>query len=74
MVGSQCDDDLSVRLLNYTDRFARAGKSVIHVMVESDWICWNDLHNIGGDYNVEKRQLLAEVLDRGDGPYPALHS
>ncbi len=72
-VAGEAVSGLGLRIFNYTDRFAPAGKSVIQAMFESPWDPWNDLQ--GRDrpaYDAEKEHVATEILRRLEAYYPGL--
>ncbi|NHI84340.1 MAG: NAD(P)/FAD-dependent oxidoreductase, partial [Candidatus Thorarchaeota archaeon] len=73
-VGNRAVDCLPLRVLNYGDAFAPEGKTVIQVMLETDWDYWNDLRQNHDAYKLEKEQLAQEVLERLETYYPGLSS
>ncbi len=73
-LGPRTVDCLPLRVLNYGDKFAPAGKTVVQVMLETDWEYWSDLRRNLPLYEVEKGRIAADVLDRLEGQYPGLAS
>ena len=73
-LGPRTVDSLPLRVLNYSSEFAPPGKTVIQVMLETDWKHWSDLHQNQSLYEAEKERIVAEVLDRLEGQYPGLKS
>jgi phytoene dehydrogenase-like protein len=63
-----------VRVLNYGDAFAPEGKSVIQVMLETDWEYWYNLRQTHDDYKAEKKLLADEILKRLEVFYPGITS
>ncbi len=65
LVGSQSVHGVFVRLFNYSQRFAPAGKTVVQVEFETEWDYWHDLHESGrAGYDAEKQRLASELLAR----------
>ena len=74
-VGRQTIGGLGLRIFNYTNRFAPAGKSVIQASFESEWDHWNDLQNRDRSaYDAEKARCAQEVLRRLDARFPGIGS
>ncbi|MHA1934282.1 MAG: phytoene desaturase family protein [Candidatus Thorarchaeota archaeon] len=63
-----------LRVMNYGDAFAPEGKTVIQVMLETDWEYWNNLQMNREQYDNEKERLAAEVIKRLDDFYPGIAS
>jgi len=55
-------DWLGVRLFNYSSAFAPAGKTVVQVMVETQWQPWLQARENMEFYQAQKERLAAEVL------------
>lgn len=73
-VGNQAIDGLSLRLFNYSPRFAPPGKTVVQAMFETEWDFWNELQKDQPRYEAEKERVAAEVLSRLEAHYPGLSS
>jgi phytoene desaturase len=71
-VGRETINGIALRIFNYSDRFAPAGKTVVQVAFESEWDHWNDLHGDLRSYEAEKERVAAEVLDRLEAHYPGI--
>jgi phytoene desaturase len=68
-------DMLVTRILNYSDRFAPRGKTVVQVMFDSDWDYWYGLQSENKNaYKKEKSRVAAEVLERLQRHYPGIAS
>jgi phytoene dehydrogenase-like protein len=65
---------LPLRVLNYGDAYAPEGKSVIQVMLETDWDYWYDLRQNRDEYNAYKKELAGEILKRLEHFYPGITS
>ncbi len=65
---------LPLRVLNYGDAFAPEGKSVIQVMLETDWEYWYDLRQNRDEYKAMKKQLANEIVKRLEDFYPGIIS
>jgi phytoene dehydrogenase-like protein len=74
-VGHQRIDAIFTRIFNYSSRFAPPGKTVVQVLLETEWDSWNDLQREDRvRYDLEKERLAAEVLDRLEVHYPGISS
>jgi phytoene dehydrogenase-like protein len=71
-VGRQEIGGISLRIFNYSDRFAPPGKTVVQVIFETEWQHWKDLRNDPQAYNDEKERVAAEVVDRLEHRYPGI--
>jgi phytoene desaturase len=71
-VGGERIDGLMLRIFNYSDRFAPAGKTVIQASFETAWDHWSDLHEEPAAYDSEKERVAGEVLQRLETHYPGL--
>jgi len=71
-LGSGDTDALWLRIFNYSPRFAPPGKTVIQVMLETDWDHWHSLQRDRQRYLAEKERVAKEVLDRIEPYYPGL--
>jgi phytoene dehydrogenase-like protein len=60
---------LPLRVFNYGDAFAPEGKTVIQVMLETDWEYWN--HE---EYKAVKQQLAQEIIRRLELHFPGITS
>ncbi|MHA1963814.1 MAG: phytoene desaturase family protein [Candidatus Thorarchaeota archaeon] len=65
---------LPLRILNYGDAFAPEGKTVIQVMLETDWDYWFNLRQNRDEYNAVKKQVAEEVVKRLEIYYPGITS
>lgn len=63
---------LPLRVFNYSNAFAPAGKSVIQVMLETDWQYWDDLRQNKSKYDMEKKWLADTLIDHLEGIYPGI--
>ena len=71
-VGNVTIDGFPVRFFNYSQRFAPPGKSVVQVLLLTDWKYWNDLRSDPARYDLEKKRLTGETLARLERHYPGL--
>jgi phytoene dehydrogenase-like protein len=66
---------LSVRVFNYGESFAPAGKTVVQAAFDSEWAYWNGLRQRDrAAYDGEKQRVAAEVLERLETVLPGLGS
>ncbi len=65
---------LPLRVMNYSDAFAPEGKTVIQVMLETDWEYWFDLRQNHDEYNAMKTQIAGEIVKRLEVQYPGISS
>jgi phytoene desaturase len=62
-----------VRLLNYSPHFAPPGKTVVQVLLDSDWEHWQALERKGNQaYEDEKARVSGEALRRLEGHFPGI--
>jgi len=73
-LGSREISCLPLRVFNYSDKFAPLGKTVIQVMLETEWDYWDRLVTNRSEYEAEKQRIAAEVLSRLEEHYPGLGS
>ena len=73
-VGDQAIDGIMVRILNYSDRFAPPGKTVVQASFETEWDFWNELQRDRPRYDAEKKRVAAELLGRLETHYPGISS
>lgn len=72
--GSKAINGISVRIFNYSDRFAPPGKTVVQVMFDTDWDWWNELQKDRPGYEAEKVRVANQVLERLETHYPGISS
>jgi phytoene desaturase len=73
MVGGKPQSGFMLRIFNYDATLAPHGKTVLQVMVESDFDYWNDLQqNDRQRYEAEKAQVAHDVIERLEGHYPGV--
>jgi phytoene dehydrogenase-like protein len=70
--GERSVNYLPLRILNYSDAFAPAGKSVIQVMLETEWEYWYNLRQDSDAYRAKKKELAEEIISRLDDFYPGI--
>ncbi len=65
---------LPLRVFNYSDVFAPEGKSVIQIMLETDWEYWKTLRENREEYVAEKERIGRELIERLERFYPGISS
>jgi phytoene dehydrogenase-like protein len=65
---------LPLRIFNYGDEFAPPNKTVIQVMLETDWDYWYMLRQNREEYNSMKKQLAQDIIRRLEEQYPGITS
>lgn len=74
-IGSGQVRHLTIRVCNYSDRFAPPGKSVIQVEFEADWDYWNNLQRDDrARYDSEKERVATDILAWLEAYYPGITS
>ncbi|MBM4452396.1 MAG: NAD(P)/FAD-dependent oxidoreductase [Chloroflexi bacterium] len=73
-VGNQEIVGFSLRIFNYSTGFAPRGKTVVQVMLETEWDFWNDLQEDRQRYEAEKQRVAKKVLARLEAHYPGISS
>jgi phytoene dehydrogenase-like protein len=74
VIGEERTLGLSLRLFNYSARFAPLGKTVVQVLLESDWDYWSELRRGRPKYDAEKNRIAGDVLSRLDVLFPGIAS
>lgn len=65
-------DGITLRIFNYSDKFAPPGKTVVQAIFETEWDFWSELHKERARYDAEKERVAAEVLARLEAHYPGI--
>ncbi len=65
---------LPLRIMSYSDSFAPEGKTVIQVMLETDWEYWFDLRQNHEEYKAVKKQIAEQIIQRLEVQYPGITS
>jgi phytoene desaturase len=65
---------LPLRVMNYGDAFAPEGKTVIQVMLETNWEYWHNLRQNHDEYKDIKNQIAQEIIKRLEVHYPGITS
>jgi len=71
-VGNVVIDGFPLRFFNYSDKFAPPGKTVVQVLLLTDWKYWNDLKDDRERYEAAKKAVTAETLARLEKHYPGI--
>jgi phytoene desaturase len=71
-VGNVTVDGFPLRFFNYGKNFAPPGKTVVQVLLITDWKFWNDLLKNRELYEAEKKRVCAETLARLEAHYPGI--
>jgi phytoene dehydrogenase-like protein len=71
-VGNVVIDGFPLRFFNYSGKFAPPGKTVVQVLLLTDWKYWNDLRGDRERYEAAKKAVTAEVLARLEKNYPGI--
>jgi len=61
-----------LRIFNHSDVFAPEGKSVIQVILETEWDYWKNLRENREQYEIEKNRLAQDVIRRLENIYPGI--
>jgi phytoene dehydrogenase-like protein len=73
-VGNVKIDGFPLRFFNYSGKFSPPGKTVVQVLLITDWKFWNDLRQEPARYDAEKKRVTAETLARLEPHYPGITS
>ncbi|MHA1925845.1 MAG: phytoene desaturase family protein [Candidatus Thorarchaeota archaeon] len=65
---------LPLRVMNYSDAFAPEGRTVIQIMLETDWEYWFDLRQNHEEYKSMKKQIADEIIQKLEVQYPGITS
>jgi len=72
-VGNVAVDGFPLRFFNYGNHFAPPGKTVVQVLLITDWKFWNDLLQTDrAAYEAAKKTVTAETLVRLEAHYPGI--
>jgi phytoene desaturase len=74
VIGKVTVPGFPVRLFNYGGKFAPPGKTVVQVLVHTDWDYWHELQKDYPRYDAEKKRVAADVLARLEVHYPGITS
>ncbi len=74
-VGNVTIDGFPLRFFNYGTQFSPPGKTVVQVLLITDWKYWNDLLQSDREkYEAAKKAVTAETLARLEVHYPGITS
>lgn len=73
-VGNEIIDGFPLRFFNYSEKFAPPGKTVVQVLLITDWKFWNDLRDDRARYDAAKKAICDEVLARLEKHHPGISS
>lgn len=73
-IGNETIDGFPIRIFNYGEGFAPAGRTVFQVLLITDWNFWNDMINDRPRYQTEKKRVCDEILARLEPHYPGITS
>jgi phytoene desaturase len=74
-IGNVVVDGFPLRFFNYGTDFSPPGKTVVQVLLITDWKYWNDLlRNDRQQYEAAKQAITAETLARLEEHYPGITS
>ena len=61
-----------IRIFNYCPNCAPAGRTLVQIMIESEWQPWNDIRQDKDAYNAEKEKTGRLVLERLNDVWPGI--
>ena len=61
-----------IRVFNYCPNCAPAGRTLVQVMIESEWQPWKDIREDRDAYNAEKEKAAKQVLERLNDVWPGI--
>ena len=61
-----------IRIFNYCQSCAPAGRTLVQVMIESEWQPWKDTREDKDAYNAEKEMTAKQVLERLNDVWPGI--
>jgi phytoene desaturase len=73
-LGSRTIQCFPLRVFNYGDHFAPHGKTVIQVMLETDWEYWEKLRKNREAYETEKHRIAEMLVQQLEALYPGIQS
>jgi phytoene dehydrogenase-like protein len=73
-IGETTIPGFPIRIFNYSGAFSPPGKTVIQVLLLTDWQFWNELISDRPRYDAEKKRVSSEVLARLEPHYPGISS
>ena len=72
--GSRAVETITVRIFNYSTKFAPPGKTVVQITFETEWDPWKELQKERVHYEYEKERVASEVLKVLERSYPGISS
>jgi len=63
-IGKKNVTEIFVRTFNYSDSFSPHGKTVVQVMIETEWDYWYNLYKDKRSYKEEKKKIAKTILSR----------
>lgn len=73
-IGNRQTSLLAIRLLNYGEKFAPEGHTLIQVMCDADWNYWKTLRENRDEYYKRKEQLAQRVVEELEQIFPGIQS
>ena len=70
--GYLASDCWVIRVFNYCPNCAPAGRTLVQVMIESEWQPWKDIREDKDVYNKEKEMTAKQVLERLNDVWPGI--
>ncbi len=74
IIADRTERRLILRVFNYDDSLAPAGKTVVQVYIQTDYDWWETLHNERARYEAEKARVAADVLNRLEPHLPGIRA
>ncbi|MGH7976899.1 MAG: phytoene desaturase family protein [Limisphaerales bacterium] len=72
LVGDVSLTGFPIRIFNYGGKFAPPGKTVVQVLLHTDWNWWNELQKDRPRYDAAKKKIGEDVLARLKPHYPGI--
>ena len=72
IAGFLTSDCWIIRIFNYCSNCAPAGRTLVQVMIESQWKPWKDIREDKEAYNEEKQKTSEQVLERLSDIWPGI--
>jgi phytoene dehydrogenase-like protein len=70
--GGKQISELAIRIFNYSPFFSPPKKTVIQIMVETDWDFWATIRKNKSQYNETKENIATDILTRLEKYYPGI--
>jgi phytoene dehydrogenase-like protein len=71
-VGYLASECWVIRIFNYCSNCAPPGRTLVQVMIESEWQPWKDLRENRDRYNADKEMTAKQVLERLNDVWPGI--